>query len=414
MNWEYSCGAVVFTRAGGQILFVIVQEQAGAYSFPKGHMENSETELETARREVFEETGLNPDFLPGFREVDEYDLAEKPGTRKRVTYFLAEYKDKPLIPRQGEIRRIRLLPYDQALRCFQHEGTRSVLTRALAFLTQQWPMPSPQTNSLIKGFVEQSKSILKDNLVGIYLHGSLVMGCFNPRKSDIDLIIMVDHPLTDSVKRAYMDMAVGCNAAGPGKGIEMSIVLREVCNPFVYPTPFELHFSAGHLKWYTENPDDYIRKMNGTDKDLAAHFTIISKRGKCLYGAPVKDVFAEVPGSCYWDSLWYDIQGAAEEITACTMYLTLNLARVLAYKEDRLVLSKKEGGEWAINHLPSEYHPLIEDALREYSESAEVVYDKALAQSYAGYAIMRIRQGTGSSDTGLAGYPPAGNRETGM
>jgi 8-oxo-dGTP pyrophosphatase MutT (NUDIX family) len=136
MNWEYSCGAIVFTRKNGQLLFVIVQEQAGAYSFPKGHMEGSETEPETARREVFEEIGLMPDFLPGFREEDEYDLAEKPGTRKRVTYFLAEYRDTPLAPRPGEIRSIQLLPYEQALLCFEHEGTRTVLTRALAFLTR--------------------------------------------------------------------------------------------------------------------------------------------------------------------------------------------------------------------------------------------------------------------------------------
>ena len=137
MTWEYSCGAVVFKRAKGQILFVIVQEQAGAYSFPKGHMENGETEPETARREVFEEIGLKPVFLPGFREEDEYDLAEKPGIRKRVTYFLAEYQDEPLVPREGEIRGIQLLPYDQALLCFEHEGTRAVLTKALAFLTAQ-------------------------------------------------------------------------------------------------------------------------------------------------------------------------------------------------------------------------------------------------------------------------------------
>ena len=137
MNWEYSCGAVVFTRADGHILFVVVQEQSGAYSFPKGHMENNETELETARREVFEETGLSPDFLPGFREEDEFDPAEKPGTRKRVTYFLAEYENKPLVPRQGEIRKILLIPYDQALRCFEHGGSRSVLTKAQAFLTQR-------------------------------------------------------------------------------------------------------------------------------------------------------------------------------------------------------------------------------------------------------------------------------------
>ena len=76
MNREYSCGAVVFTRRAGQILYVIVQEQGGAYSFPKGHMEVGETETETARREIFEETGLHPDLISGFYEQDESSLRE--------------------------------------------------------------------------------------------------------------------------------------------------------------------------------------------------------------------------------------------------------------------------------------------------------------------------------------------------
>lgn len=249
-----------------------------------------------------------------------------------------------------------------------------------------------QYDSLINGFVEQAKQILRDNLVGVYLHGSSVMGCFNPQKSDIDLIIVADRPLPDPDKRKFMDMVVAFNAMGPAKGIEMSIVLREVCKPFVYPTPYELHFSAGHLEWYTDDPDDYIREMNGTDKDLAAHFTIINHRGKCLYGAPIEDVFAQVPAGDYMDSIWYDVEGAAEEITEYPMYLTLNLARVLAYKKEGLVLSKKEGGDWALEHLPAEYRPLIADALREYTENAEIVYDDVLAKQYAGYAIKQLTQ----------------------
>ena len=43
-------------------------------------------------------------------------------------------------------------------------------------------------DTVINCFVEQSKEILKDNLVGVYLHDSAVMGCYNPAKSDIDLI----------------------------------------------------------------------------------------------------------------------------------------------------------------------------------------------------------------------------------
>ena len=65
------------------------------------------------------------------------------------------------------------------------------------------------------------------------------------------------------------------------------------------------------------------------------------------------------------DSIWNDIAEAVEEISENTMYLTLNLARVLAYKEEELVLSKKEGGEWALKTLPMEYHALIRDAMLE-------------------------------------------------
>jgi len=116
-------------------LFVIVQEQNGAYSFPKGHMEGSETEMETARREIYEETGLKPVFLDGFRETDAYDLKEKPGTRKQVVYFLAECGSEPLIPQRGEIRRIVLLPYERAVQCFEYEGSRRVLAAAYHYLT---------------------------------------------------------------------------------------------------------------------------------------------------------------------------------------------------------------------------------------------------------------------------------------
>ena len=133
MNEEKSCGAIVFTRRNGQMLYVVVQEASGAYSFPKGHVESGETEIQTAVREVCEETGLHPLFLDGFRETDTYDLREKPGTRKQVAYFIAEFHDETPVPRLGEILRIHLLTYDEAIRCFTHEGTRHVLTAADRF-----------------------------------------------------------------------------------------------------------------------------------------------------------------------------------------------------------------------------------------------------------------------------------------
>lgn len=244
--------------------------------------------------------------------------------------------------------------------------------------------------ALLNEFTQNTRRIIGDNLVGIYLHGSYVMGCFNPKKSDLDFIIVVNEKMDDASKRAFMDMVTELNERGPAKGIEMSIVTKDVCKPFVYPTPFELHFSVMHLGWYRDNPEDYIQKMNGTDKDLAAHFTIIGKRGKCLYGQAIEDVFAEVPQNDYMDAIWDDIAEAPEDIETNTMYITLNLARVLAYKKEQLVLSKKEGGEWAVKNLPQEYQPLICDALREYLDGENVTYDLRMAREYAEYMIKAI------------------------
>lgn len=247
-------------------------------------------------------------------------------------------------------------------------------------------------DSLLKRFTDYSQKILKDNLIGIYLHGSAVMGCFNSSKSDLDLIVVTATQMTDAIKREYMEMVVELDEDAPAKGLEMSVVSRLSCNHFIYPTPFELHYSRMHTEWYRNDPEDYIRKMKGSDKDLAAHFTIIRHRGKCLHGIPIDNVFGKVPRQAYIDSIWYDICNAAEEITENTMYYILNMARVMAYLKDDAVMSKKEGGEWGLKNLPSEYHPLLRSALQEYADGIDGKYDQEIARQYTEYMLNHIKE----------------------
>ena len=244
-----------------------------------------------------------------------------------------------------------------------------------------------ELDRLTEQFTERSREILGDNLVGIYLHGSAAMGCWNPAKSDLDLIVVVRDVPDDAQKRAYMDIVTELSVLLPGKdgrhgGIEMSVVRRDVCNPFAYPTPFELHFSAGHMDRWRRDPAEYIRTMKGTDRDLAAHFTVIRRRGTCLAGEPIDKVFGEVPAEDYLDAIRYDAADAREDMTANPMYFTLNLTRILAFMAEGSVLSKKEGGEWGLAHLPEKYHPLIRTALADYTGAGEVRYDPESAQEY--------------------------------
>ncbi|MDV0431899.1 DUF4111 domain-containing protein [Lactiplantibacillus sp. DA1] len=45
----------------------------------------------------------------------------------------------------------------------------------------------------------------------------------------------------------------------------------------------------------------------------------------------------------------------------------LNLCRVRAYQQDQLIISKQAGGEWGLQQLPSQWHPLIRQALAAYA-----------------------------------------------
>lgn len=69
----------------------------------------------------------------------------------------------------------------------------------------------------------------------------------------------------------------------------------------------------------------------------------------------------------------------------------MNLARVLAYKNEGLILSKKEGGEWAIKNVPEEYHSLIKAAMSEYADANDVSYEYDIAKQYAGYMLQEIQ-----------------------
>ena len=244
---------------------------------------------------------------------------------------------------------------------------------------------------LLENFVSGSRKIFGRNLTGIYLHGSAVMGCFHPQKSDLDLLVVIREEASDETKQQFMELVVELNKQAPPKGLELSVVKEGVCKPFVYPTPFELHFSNAHLNWYQSAPQDYVEKMKGTDKDLAAHFTITYHRGQVLYGKEISEVFAPVPAADYLDSIWCDIENAVEEIAENPMYLTLNLCRVLAYKKDGLIVSKQEGGEWGQKNISEpEFQTLISAALQEYQSGEAMKFDVEVAKKFAEYMLEKI------------------------
>ena len=139
LQYEKSCGAVVYCRKDNGIQYLLACERSGYWVFPKGHMEDGESEYETALREVKEETGLDVTFVEGFRMLDEHSLARegRPNTIKQTVYFLAKFENQMFVPQETEISKIALMDYETAMETLQFESFKQILAQAHRFLNVQ-------------------------------------------------------------------------------------------------------------------------------------------------------------------------------------------------------------------------------------------------------------------------------------
>ncbi|WP_445667784.1 aminoglycoside adenylyltransferase domain-containing protein [Paenibacillus sp. FSL H8-0122] len=240
--------------------------------------------------------------------------------------------------------------------------------------------------------VDLFKEELGENLSGIYVHGSLAMGCFHPDTSDIDLLIVVHDKLPAEVSHRLARRIVAYHDSLPNKrGIELSIVLKTYLRNFVYPTPFEFHFSEAHVERY--RADENYLCGGFEDADLAAHFTVVYHRGFILYGEPIREAFAPLDNRYYLDSIIRDIDDAPQNIKKSPVYYTLNLCRVLYYMQEGHVSSKKEGGEWGLQQLPEVYHGLLRQCLKEYSGAGDAEgYEPGELTDFAEYMMAEIKR----------------------
>ena len=130
MNFEKSCGALVVRREADNYYILMIRHKAGGNrSFPKGHVEEGETEYETALREVMEETSSRIAIVSDFRATVNY--RPSPGVIKEVVYFLAFTTSADIKAREGEIAEVEWVPLDKAEESLAHENDKTVFRAAM-------------------------------------------------------------------------------------------------------------------------------------------------------------------------------------------------------------------------------------------------------------------------------------------
>ena len=142
MKQETSSGAVVYKKEANQFYFLLVYSVKNKeWSFPKGHIEKSETELDAAKREIFEETGIKEiKFIDGFKVTDSYlikgVLPETKGETviKNVIFYLCSTDSDCINPDNNEINNCKWFKFDDAVKALKFETQHKLLKKALNFL----------------------------------------------------------------------------------------------------------------------------------------------------------------------------------------------------------------------------------------------------------------------------------------
>jgi 8-oxo-dGTP pyrophosphatase MutT (NUDIX family) len=73
--FQKSCGVIPYRRKENGTEYLVLLLTNTCWSFPKGHMEPGETEVQTALRELFEETGLTATLETGKAATLEYPIS---------------------------------------------------------------------------------------------------------------------------------------------------------------------------------------------------------------------------------------------------------------------------------------------------------------------------------------------------
>ncbi len=129
MDYEKSCGALVYRRFHGNVELLLIRHQNGGYwSFPKGHVEAGETEEETAVREVKEETDIDIMIDSSFREMVTY--SPKKDTMKDVIYFLAKAKSFDHSPQEGEVSEVKWVEITLAQSFLTYDNDKQLAAKA--------------------------------------------------------------------------------------------------------------------------------------------------------------------------------------------------------------------------------------------------------------------------------------------
>jgi hypothetical protein len=174
----------------------------------------------------------------------------------------------------------------------------------------------------------------------VYLVGSGATGSYEPGRSDLDVMVVVDAPLTDAERRGIVERCSHDALPCPARKLELVVYTREQVGAPRRDQPWELNLNTGAAEPLHAGADPAAEPWHWFVLDLAQareHFA-------ALHGPPAPELIGEVPRPLALEALseavaWYARNELGEQAL-------LAAARAWRYAEEGVWSSKRDALGW--------------------------------------------------------------------
>ncbi|MCT4782468.1 MULTISPECIES: aminoglycoside adenylyltransferase domain-containing protein [Exiguobacterium] len=246
-----------------------------------------------------------------------------------------------------------------------------------------------ETSSFIEQFVCELADVT-DAIQHGYVHGSVTMGGFHPRHSDVDLLFVCNRDLTGAERLDLMRLCL--TKSTQPYPLELTVLTERALREWVHPSPFEVHYSE---QWRTRLEEETIEELleeqrDMTDPDVAAHLKVIMERGCVLFGNPMRELLVGFEEANYLDAIEQDALGCLGSLENQPVYSVLNLVRVMAYRKDGCLLAKRDAFDWARRQsIRSDLLHVVQKAAAAY-EGEDMVFSRSELIEFNIYVHQRL------------------------
>ncbi|HVP06046.1 MAG TPA: aminoglycoside adenylyltransferase domain-containing protein [Dehalococcoidia bacterium] len=219
----------------------------------------------------------------------------------------------------------------------------------------------PEVVPLLDALLAGIRDALGENIVGVYLRGSLALGDFDPASSDVDLLVVTERPLSDAEFAALARLHDRIDQHAFNRRYEVSYIDRRSIRRFrpgerTHPAictddpPFAL---TGHRhNWVLER---WTVREHGVTLMGPEPRTLIDPISPSEIRAAVREELAER------DRHWHDGSWPRSEIAhrGAQTFEVHTVCRALHTLATGEVATKPQATAWARANLPAEWQPLL-------------------------------------------------------